>query len=715
MSAGAQSVSGVCTCSGTYVPETKMATNCVPCYGTCATCSGSAYDQCLTCKSLGASTPPDGGECTCQNGYVPGTTAGSACELCYLSCVTCKVAGASGCLTCIAKGATAAVSATGGMCTCRGGFVPQQSPTTDCSLCDSHCETCSALGDTGCVTCKAAGATVPAAGSRCTCSSQYVPEVNSLSDCKPCHSSCATCINDDTENSCLTCIAEGATAPAGGGKCECRGGYVADPITLTCVKCHSSCGTCTTKNTDGCITCVAIGATAPSPNGLCKCSGEYIPVDSPIENCSRCAPPCATCNLAGEDHCLTCVALGAIAPVNGGNCACSGDYVPADNPTTECTPCSPPCSKCSALGMEYCLDCAAPGATVVLGHCTCSGKYVPAQDSVTACKSCHASCQTCGDENADTCKSCAAQGAVCSETGSLCKCDSGYVPSVSPTTTCVLCHESCKTCNGDGAAFCTECMIAEAEHADPNGICKCKAGYVSQDSPTTCTKCDPACAVCNGPTANDCVGVSDIAQFIVTSVGLNGNLPFTTQTNSLICFRFRKTAPSAEAHYASLLGNLNKDASGNWHLSSAQCSSMLSYDWDYVNYWLEKFFPSVVHPVDATPAQILSMQTVMRIWIFHFGSATLTYDRDWVALIGRINKTNIDWTKVLGWAGTSPGYYDGTTRYTFPAKLAAWLAIDTSDLTAFNSWSTICNVGSCGFKTECCATPQFVKSPCCEL
>jgi hypothetical protein len=181
------------------------------------------------------------------------------------------------------------------------------------------------------------------------------------------------------------------------------------------------------------------------------------------------------------------------------------------------------------------------------------------------------------------------------------------------------------------------------------------------------------------------VGVSDIAQFIITSVALNGNLPFTTQTNSLICYRFRKPVPSAEAHYASLLGSLGKDASGNWHLSSAQCSSMLSYDWDYVNYWLEKFFPTFDPPDNATPAQILSVKTVMRIWIFHFGSATLTYDQDWQDLIARLNTVNVDWTRVLGWAGTSPGYYDGATRYTFPAKLTAWLAIDSSDLSAFKA------------------------------
>lgn len=100
----------------------------------------------------------------------------------------------------------------------------------------------------------------------------------------------------------------------------------------------------------------------------------------------------------------------------------------------------------------------------------------------------------------------------------------------------------------------------------------------------------------------------------------------------------------------------------------------------------------------------------MRIWIFHFGSATLTYDQDWKDLITRLNTVNVDWTRVLGW------HLSRLLRYEihFPCKANSLLAIDSIDLSAFNAWSTVCDSGSCDFKTECCSTPQFSTSLCCE-
>jgi len=244
-------------------------------------------------------------------------------------------------------------------------------------------------------------------------------------------------------------------------------------------------------------------------------------------------------------------------------------------------------------------------------------------------------------------------------------------------------------------------------------MCTCGTGYVPQDHPVTCVKCDPACPVCSGPTANDCVGLSPVAQFILTAQTLNANLPYLTQANSLICYRVRAIVSSAEASYARFLGGLNKDIQGNWHLTTAQCNLMLSADWDYVNLWLNQLFPSFTPPATATAAQLLTVYTVLRIWIYHFGSASLVYEPEWIAMRAGINSATLDWTKVLGWAGTSPGYSDGTNSYLFPPKLAAWLVLDSSDLSAFNAWTTVCDTANCSMKTQCCATPQFAKSACC--
>jgi len=171
---------------------------------------------------------------------------------------------------------------------------------------------------------------------------------------------------------------------------------------------------------------------------------------------------------------------------------------------------------------------------------------------------------------------------------------------------------------------------------------------------------------------------------------------------------------SAEPHFSTLLGGLNKDAQGAWRLTNAQCNIFLSSQWDYVNYWMKEFFPTFTPQSGATQAEILTVQTMLRIWIFHYGSASLHYNDDWAVVKATFNTVNLDWTRVLAWAGTTPGYYDGTTTHSLPPKVAAWVQGDTSDLFAFNTWTTLCDAGSCGFKTQCCDTPKFSESPCCK-
>jgi len=117
--------------------------------------------------------------------------------------------------------------------------------------------------------------------------------------------------------------------------------------------------------------------------------------------------------------------------------------------------------------------------------------------------------------------------------------------------------------------------------------------------------------------------------------------------------------------------------------------------------------------IPLNPAGGLIVETLLRLWIFEFGRTNMKYQSEWTSVMALFNSGSFDWTKVLGWGGATPGFFDGTTAHTFPIALKNRINIDSADLAAFNTWSTVCATSGCGRKTSCCATPQFTASNCC--
>jgi hypothetical protein len=235
---------------------------------------------------------------------------------------------------------------------------------------------------------------------------------------------------------------------------------------------------------------------------------------------------------------------------------------------------------------------------------------------------------------------------------------------------------------------------------------------VPETSPLNdCVACDPLCTSCTGPSVSDCSDGNEISEFINASINLNGNLPYLTQTDTLICYRFQPALACAEALYTSLLGNLNIDASGNWHLNQAQCDVLLKLEWDSVSDDFDELFPNFT-PI-GTSEENITVKTLLRLWIFEFGRTNIKYQSDWQDVRDVFNNIGTQWSTVLGWGGATPGFSVGSVSYTFPPDLKDRIDQDSAPLSAFNMWSHVCDSSGCLHKADCCNTPQFVTSDCC--
>lgn len=83
------------------------------------------------------------------------------------------------------------------------------------------------------------------------------------------------------------------------------------------------------------------------------------------------------------------------------------------------------------------------------------------------------------------------------------------------------------------------------------------------------------------------------------------------------------------------------------------------------------------------------------MWILQYGPY-FAESQLWTDLLAVFNRA-VDWSKLLGWAGTTPGIsYDGT-RHNFPT----YVTVPAAVLTVLNSHSTVCDASACGFQAEC--------------
>jgi proprotein convertase subtilisin/kexin type 5 len=141
--------------------------------------------------------------CPCLPGYYD--SGGRTCPLCHITCATCTGGAANNCLTCPNQ-TTTFRNITANSCPCIAGYY--HSGGVVCSLCHYSCQTC----DTTAVTCTSCSPTLKRVltSQRCTCDIGFYDDGFSLM-CQPCFSTCRTC-NGPTVTDCTSCWANASRA-----------------------------------------------------------------------------------------------------------------------------------------------------------------------------------------------------------------------------------------------------------------------------------------------------------------------------------------------------------------------------------------------------------------------------------------------------------------------------------------------------------------------
>jgi len=325
-------------------------------------------------------------------------------------------------------------------------------------------------------------------------------------ECVKCHSSCASC-SGPAADQCLSCLPQ-FNQLADKNVCveHCPKFYHFDEMKKMCIPCPPQCKECNSL-----LECSQCEFRFILQQGQCRAScqaGHYRTDDN---QCRPCNSPCSTCR-GNADHCVTCA--DSYLEFNR-TCVqqCPSGFW-NETSQKQCLPCPRGCQDCSSqesqLGL-VCTKCSLPWLldTSTLqcidpssNTCT-SGEYLD-EDK---CIPCHKSCRECVGPWATNCTTC--PDAVLMHDGScLDACSQGSFSETgfqnsSPFQVCVPCPLACAQC--DALDHCTECL-GGLHLQDGYCLAACKDGYYSDRG--VCVSCHEGCAGCNGPLATDCTSCS---------------------------------------------------------------------------------------------------------------------------------------------------------------------------------------------------------------
>lgn len=531
--------------AGTYLEQTTRL--CKPCNVQCRdTCSGPSSRNCDACLNFNNTLTS---QCVSQ---CPATTFAdelNQCFACNRECLTgCYGAGPDQCsVTCTSGGCLPAckhavqMTANGRVCVAQCPNSSYLDAFSQCQLCDSLCDRCTAAGPTACVSCTAYSYQ-NICYSSCPVGT-YAP-TNSMT-CQPCNTECVAgcvgplatdcgaCVHVNNSgtcqyscpiltylqgNNCLSCNAECAVGCIGpdasqcvntacrhftlGSTCvqQCPRGTLA--VQTICRQCPfgnyflndtGDCALCNVECTGGC--------SGPQPN---QCLGPCKHLALAMSGTSNCVSQCPAMYFAGvNQQCQQCSDLcsgGCTDPTAFGCFSCMYHKY-----QSECTSTCPfgthgsngiICSSCNS----ECLGCTADGPLRCL---TCRN----ALDPVLGCvSSCAPNKFTLVSANATQCVDCLSVPGMALDLN-VCRvgCPTGkYVDSMG---LCKPCDSQCLSggsCEGPGPSNCSSCQSASL-----NGTCvaACPIGtYIN--SQKTCLPCDTSCvasAGCVGPSDSDCL------------------------------------------------------------------------------------------------------------------------------------------------------------------------------------------------------------------
>lgn len=248
----------------------------------------------------------------------------------------------------------------------------------------------------------------------------------------------------------------------------------------TCVKCDSSCVTC--SNGTSCDTCnlTQFRKSTPATAGLCQCLDGYYNGIQPV--CQPCYYSCFTCSVAV--NCLTCDAT-QHRVANGTQCSCMTGYFDTQTNTASCATCSTKCLTCSGSA-GHCLTCNASDFRVMSvltsNTCDCMAHYYDDGTNVQ-CANCLSSCATCN--NPTGCQTCNLTANRYMAVGSQCACLAGFYD-VANTEACSACNYTCGNCTN--ATDCVSCPIG-SHRTQSGSTCPCDQHYYDDLSSKICKSC----------------------------------------------------------------------------------------------------------------------------------------------------------------------------------------------------------------------------------
>ncbi|XP_031463336.1 extracellular matrix protein FRAS1 [Phasianus colchicus] len=468
---------------------------CAVCHESCSSCWGPADNNCLSCKDT--SHVLKAGLCvaSCGKGFYE---KDGICNVCDQSCETCSAAQPS-CLTCASDKALH-----NGKCIseCPGGYF--QGSNGRCRACHGSCSTCEGPLATHCTSCS-----LPLAlhQGQClqSCGEGFYQDHNI---CRGCHPSCRTCVGPEASH-CLQCWApEDVLQPhqpvegAVHGFClsHCQAQFYLD-VTGVCKQCHSSCAGCIGNTSQECTACLSSHVLLEG-RCLSKCPEGLF---SQQDHCSSCHPSCKTCHGPSDLECLTCHPHATLA---AGRCRTSCKEEQYLNLVGYCVDCHPLCRQCVANLWDtgsLCLKCQNARHLLLGDHCVpdCPAGYYTESG---ACKRCHPSCKTCRGRGPLSCSSCNTSLVLSHTNMCVTVCSPGYYKDGSQT--CKPCNSQCLNC--ESATGCTSCrdpakvlLFGECQYES------CAQQYYLDFSTKTCKECDWSCNACKGPLRTDCLQCMD--------------------------------------------------------------------------------------------------------------------------------------------------------------------------------------------------------------
>lgn len=392
------------------------------------------------------------------------------------------------------------------------------------------------------------------------------------------------------------------------------------------------------------------------------------------------------------------------------NCPAAGGQISSISGYTGYITCPAYADVCEA---PLCLNGCFGYGKCVSGKCVCDDGYSGSDCSIV----CALTCKTCSGSAATQCLTCYSHATK--NISGACECDSQFTLDV-PTQRCLAafsCHPTCATCSGAGSEECTGCHSnASLPNGQVAGACACNQGfYMKVDY--TCGACVPAgCLYCIGPNPAECM-TSNQAAF-VKRLATAYSLPSLQESSDhLICYR--TPLPVCSDAITLVVGAVPNYGGGNVSLDAYQCYELLKAVWPSITHWFSQLIPGFTGPAGASESELLTIKSVIYLWILQYGPAQLKYDGAWIDLTTAFKAASSNWANYLAWMGGSPGYTldAGASTKSFPADLQAWLANSCSgdclvqELAVLNLKSTVCQNPSCvGMKSRCgLATPG---SPC---